>query len=143
MDNITTHSDQQTLDFAQKFVEKIVPGDVLLLHGELGGGKTTFVKGLAVGLGISAIITSPTFTLVRSYDTTHSTIKKLYHLDLYRLKDNDDYQSFGLDEMLDDKSGIVVIEWPEKITLPIKNAWNIYFEHRDGTSRVITVKKST
>lgn len=98
------------------------------LNGELGTGKTTFIKGLAKGLGIKEVITSPTYVFVRSYSfepiirqSFHKDI--LYHLDLYRLENQDKktLQSFGFDEILADPKGIVVIEWAERLSVKINS----------------------
>jgi len=87
--------------------------DVVFLKGELGAGKTTFVQGLAKGLGITNRIISPTFIVVREYAVEGKDIQTLYHLDLYRLKSDQEVESVDIKDCLDDKNGLVVIEWPE------------------------------
>jgi len=82
---------------------------VLALHGDLGSGKTCFVQGLAMALGINQAVTSPTFTIVNEYRGRLA----LYHIDLYRLKDPDEALGFGLEEYLEAK-GITAIEWAER-----------------------------
>lgn len=102
---------------------------VLALTGELGSGKTTFVQGLAEGLGIKNNIISPTFILMRSYPINHqpSTISHFFHLDLYRLEENieREVKSLGIEEIWKDPENIVVIEWAEKIEnlLPKETRW--------------------
>lgn len=95
---------------------KLQPGRVLLLHGDLGAGKTTLSQGIARGLGISEAVTSPTFTLVAEYpvEPPVNGIHRLYHLDLYRLIDPAELDSFGFDELLDPERAVSVIEWPEQ-----------------------------
>lgn len=88
-----------------------VPGDVILLDGDLGAGKTTFTQGFAKQLGVAEPVTSPTFTLVRCYRTCAGF--DLYHADLYRLDQLNEVVDLGLDEMLDEGAA-AVIEWGEK-----------------------------
>lgn len=105
---------------------------ILALTGDLGAGKTTFVQGLAIGMGIDEPIQSPTFVLLNAY---HG----LYHFDLYRLKQEDDFKNLGFDEYFE-KEGICAIEWPERIAklLP-KETINIEFIYKDN-QRIAWVK---
>ena len=91
-------------------------GDVVLLHGDLGAGKTTLTQGIGEGLGVGEPVRSPTFTLVVEHDgrTPDGEPLRLYHLDLYRLAGADDLDSFGFDAYLAPPDGITVIEWPER-----------------------------
>jgi tRNA threonylcarbamoyladenosine biosynthesis protein TsaE len=84
---------------------------VVLLHGDLGAGKTTLTQGIAVGLGVQDYVQSPTFTLVSELQGVQLT---LYHLDLYRLNDEAELESFGYDQYLSPEDGVSVIEWPER-----------------------------
>lgn len=95
---------------AEKLVRHFRIGDVLVLTGELGSGKTVFVRGLALGLGLSdAKVSSPSFTMVSEYPGE----TPLYHLDLYRMRDPSELYEIGWDEYLG-RQGIVAIEWGEK-----------------------------
>lgn len=87
---------------------------VICCWGDLGSGKTTFVQGLAYGLGISKRLLSPTFIIVRHYDVLNSD-KKLHHFDLYRFQSENDLASIGLSEILVQQKTIVCIEWPERL----------------------------
>ena len=109
-------------------------GDVLGLCGDLGAGKTHFVKGLAAALGADADVTSPTFTLIHEYIGGRLP---LYHFDFYRLDDEDDALKIGLDEYLDG-DGVCVIEWADKFPalLPPHTQW-LRFTHREDGARVI------
>ena len=89
---------------------KVTPGTIISLRGSLGAGKTVFAKGFAEGLGITEAIVSPTFTLVQEYDGR----LKLYHLDLYRLSGEDEFESMGGEDFLY-SDGVALIEWSEKI----------------------------
>lgn len=92
------------------------PGDVLLLHGDLGAGKTTLTQGIAAGLGITEPVNSPTFTLVGEHSVPGAPrgIATLYHLDLYRLNDWTELESIGFDDFLAPADGVTIIEWPER-----------------------------
>lgn len=142
-----TKSSKQTESFAKKFAKELRPGDILCLEGDLGGGKTTFIKGLAKGLGIKSRITSPTFVLVKKYkiNTQHSTfnIQYLYHIDLYRLKKVDDILDLGLEEILQDKNSVIVIEWASRIKkfLPKRRKIMIKFEFVGENERKIMLNK--
>ncbi len=93
----------------------LVPGLVIALHGDLGAGKTTFVQGLAAGLGVRERVTSPTFILANEYQTPRGW--RLVHVDAYRLAERgaDEAAAFGLEELLDATDTIVAIEWAERV----------------------------
>ena len=99
-----------TRALAGALAELVEPGDVLLLAGELGAGKTAFTQGLGAGLGIDEQITSPTFTLARHYEGRLA----LHHVDVYRLERFSEMQDIGVAELLD-TGGVLVIEWGDAI----------------------------
>ena len=104
----------------------LFPGTLVLLQGELGAGKTTLIKGIGEGLGITKEeITSPSFIIVREYKGR----LHMYHIDLYRLDRVDDLREEGLDEIVYNAHGVVLIEWPERIydTLP-ENRFHVNME---------------
>ncbi len=106
-----THSAEETFALARSIGEQLKGGEVFLLKGDLGAGKTVFAKGLAAGLGIaSADVTSPSFTLVN----VHEGRLRFYHVDLYRLEAGA-HQGLGLEEILDDDKAVTVIEWAERL----------------------------
>ena len=114
----TSSSEDETRAIAARFAADLQAGDVLLLSGDLGAGKTAFVRGLAEGLGIDpGEVTSPTFTLVHEY---RGGRLPLIHVDLYRLE-RADLDLIGLDQDLADR-GITAVEWPERLTRPIAGA---------------------
>lgn len=92
-----------------KLAECIQSGDVILLHGEMGAGKTVFTKGLCRALGVEDYVTSPTFTVVNEYEGTAFPV---YHFDLYRIEDEDELLEIGFEEYLQ-SGGICIIEWPQ------------------------------
>lgn len=121
---------------------------VIALYGDLGSGKTTFVQGLAEGLGIKKRIISPTFIIVRNYriknHESHSAssgqarIMNLYHIDLYRVEGERDIEGLGIEEIMNDKNNIVIVEWAEKLkNLIPKNRIEIRFEYLKDHSRKI------
>lgn len=108
----TTTSVDATRELAAALAPLIRPGDIVVLSGDLGAGKTAFVQGLGRGLGVQDRITSPTFTLVHEYDGGRLPI---HHLDVYRLGQLSEALDLGLAEMLD-TGGVVLIEWGDVIT---------------------------
>lgn len=107
---ITSHSAEQTSALATRLADSFKSGDVLILTGPLGAGKSVFVRGMAEGMGIDrALVTSPTFTFVNEYQAE----KPLYHFDLYRLRNSSELVEIGWDEYLS-RRGVVVVEWGEK-----------------------------
>lgn len=107
---VISSSEQETRELGKRMAGKVTPGTVISLRGSLGAGKTVFAKGFALGLGITEAIVSPTFTLVQEYDGR----LKLYHLDLYRLSGEDEFESMGGEDFLY-SDGVALIEWSEKI----------------------------
>lgn len=104
-----THSAEETRGLGKALACLLRPGDVVLLDGELGAGKTCFAQGVAHGLGIAQQVTSPTFTLMREY----KGIMPLYHLDLYRLDGPADLRGIGVEEYLDSE-GVLLVEWGDR-----------------------------
>ena len=111
---------------------RLKPGDIVLLTGELGAGKTTFVRGLAQGTGSNAQVASPTFQLVRIYPGR----VRLAHVDLYRVESSTELRDLGLDELAQD--GAVVVEWGDR--LDVDGAALIQIEHLGGDRRLIRTK---
>jgi tRNA threonylcarbamoyladenosine biosynthesis protein TsaE len=128
-----SNSTKQTLLIASEYAKTLNAGDVVLLEGEMGAGKTLFTQGLAKGLGIVEQITSPTYAYMNDYDG------KLYHYDCYRLSSGEDAEALGLTDYfyLD---GICVIEWSKNIAsvLP-KNCKIVKIEKLSEKSRKITL----
>lgn len=106
-----SRSVEETYKIAEKFAKNLKSGDVVILNGDLGAGKTTFTKGLAKALNVKENITSPTFTLMNIY---LSGKLPLYHYDMYRITDEDEAREIGLNEYFYGK-GICVVEWAENI----------------------------
>src|SRR3990167_4919976 len=132
-----TSSPTETKEWAEALAKAITPPKILALFGNLGAGKTTFIQGLAKGLGIRGRVLSPTFIFIRPYKLSKGY--KFYHVDLYRLISEKDAKSIGLTEILGDKNAIVAMEWPEKIeNLLPKGMISIKIEELDETKRKLT-----
>lgn len=112
MSTLTSTSVEQTKQIAAEFAKQLNGGEVIFLEGDLGSGKTTFVQGLAKALGYNGPVRSPTYTLVNIYPTRHSTISKIVHVDLYRLKNEAELLPLALEEYLEDESSVLIVEWP-------------------------------
>lgn len=123
----TTNSTAETEDLGRGWGERLQSGDVVLLKGELGAGKTTFVRGVAQGTGSIAPVASPTFQLVRIYPGR----VQLAHVDLYRVENSAQLADLGLEELA--TQGAVVVEWGER--LDVDGAALIEFEHLGGDRR--------
>jgi len=126
-------SPAETEAFGERFGKRLRPGDLVLLTGELGAGKTTFVRGVARGIGSSAPVASPTFQLVRMY----AGRVQLAHIDLYRIERTSELADLGLDELLD--QGAAVVEWGERLDAP--KAALVHLEHLEGDRRMIRVQR--
>lgn len=105
-----TENEHETSGVGKKLAKELSPGSVIALYGDLGAGKTAFVRGLAEGLGLSARVSSPTFTIVNEYlgDTP------LFHFDMYRLSDADELFEIGWEDYLR-RGGICAVEWSENV----------------------------
>ncbi len=110
---------KETNKLAKKFAKQLMGGEVVLLFGDLGSGKTTFTKSVLKHLGFKGFVTSPTFTIMQEYKTKKFTIN---HFDMYRLNSENEILNFGMDENLyeHNKNRLTFIEWPEKIQSLIK-----------------------
>ncbi len=139
----TLHSKnaEQTHALGQNIGQTITQNISIALNGDLGAGKTTFVQGLAKGLGISKdyYITSPTFNIINDYPSKNFTLS---HLDLYRLADVDELEYIGFDDLLD-SNHIIVVEWPQLLNdISYKFDIVINFEFDDDFNRIISVQAS-
>ena len=113
MDNKITNSAKETKEVAKNLSKTLKAPRLLALYGNIGSGKTTFVQGLAAGLGIKKRVLSPTFVFIREYQLDNNGM--FYHVDLYRLDSNRDIATIGLSDILKTKNAIIAIDWPEKI----------------------------
>lgn len=134
-ETLTSRSEAETRAHAARLAAALAPGAVLLLSGDLGAGKTAFVKGLAEGLGIDADeVTSPTFTLVHQY---RGGRLPLVHVDLYRL-DSADLDEIGMDPDLAAR-GVVAVEWAERLSRALPGARTVRIEDEGDDRRKIHI----
>lgn len=139
-----SRSAEETMEFAINFAKKLKGGEVLALKGDLGAGKTTFVKGLAEGLKVAETITSPTFVMLKTYPIKIDKRKMVFvHVDAYRAETIEDIKSVGIEDFLFRDDVVITIEWPEKITeiLPKNTIW-INFKHLDENRREISLNST-
>lgn len=134
--SFTSHSSDETMDFAYNLASKLNIGDVVVLTGELGSGKTKFTEGFLKYFGLDKEISSPTFNIVNEYKKDNINI---YHFDVYRLEDVSEFYAIGGEEYF--SSGICIIEWGELIeeALP-DNCIRIYFQKDDTDENIRYLK---
>ena len=131
---IETQSEEETTEAGRALAGRLSGGDVLLLYGDLGAGKTAFVRGVAVGLGASGDdVSSPTFTLVQEYRGGRLT---LFHADLYRLTPVE-AADLGLDDV--GEAGVLAIEWADRLARPHFTALSVHIDSLDGDRRRISI----
>ncbi|MCK5672881.1 MAG: tRNA (adenosine(37)-N6)-threonylcarbamoyltransferase complex ATPase subunit type 1 TsaE [Spirochaetales bacterium] len=108
---LISNSANSSIEIGKDLAKKLIPGNIIALRGTLGSGKTTLVKGIAIGLDITDEITSPTYTIISEYTGKIN----LFHMDLYRIDSIEEFELLGTDEFMYDKN-ITIIEWSEKIS---------------------------
>lgn len=143
MDKIyITKSGNETMKLGEAFAKTLKPGEIVCLYGNLGGGKTTFVKGVAEGFGIKERIISPTFIVVRQHDIKQGKIRRLFHVDLYRLGEGEAL-SLGLKDIIEDDQAIILIEWAKKADklLSSKKISKVFFKDLGEEKREIKIVK--
>ncbi|TDT62436.1 tRNA (adenosine(37)-N6)-threonylcarbamoyltransferase complex ATPase subunit type 1 TsaE [Fonticella tunisiensis] len=133
---IITKSPEETYNLGVRLGEQLMPGDIIVLNGDLGAGKTQLTKGIAEGLGVADYITSPTFTIVNEYEGR----LPLYHFDVYRIEDIYEMNEIGFEEYLFG-NGVCVIEWGDMVRelLPY-DVIDIYISKVDEVTRRIDIK---
>ena len=132
---IVSSSTRETVECGKNLTASLLPGDGIFLYGDVGAGKTVFVNGIARGLHIPGIVTSPSFTLINEYAGT----MMLYHVDLYRVEPADIF-FLGLDEYLWG-NGITAVEWAERLDeKDHPRVWRVTIEHKTVNKRIITVQ---
>lgn len=122
-----TRSEAETMRFASALAGMLDAGDTVLLEGDLGTGKSVMARGVARALGIAGAMPSPSFTILIPYEG----VKKLYHFDLYRLADPDEFYAAGLDEFIGG-DGIALVEWPQMAELSIEPSLEMTIRRGEG-----------
>ncbi len=137
MESFISYNEDDTKKFASNFAKNLHKGDIIVLSGELGSGKTKFTEGVLTYFGLENEISSPTFTIVNEYKNSNTTI---YHFDVYRLEDSDEFYAIGGEDYFN--NGICIIEWGELIDdiLP-KPYTKIVFQKLDDDIRKLSIEK--
>ncbi len=135
----------ETIDtVAADIVAKLQPGDVVLLSGDLGAGKTTLSQAIARALGLTQPITSPTFTIMNLYKVSHGEITQLCHIDTYRLESPEEFTPLGMQEFFGAAGTLCLVEWPEHLPTEYKKIAQARFiditlaETEDANTRELT-----
>lgn len=121
---ITTHSADETQALGQRLAKRLLPGDVIAYFGNLGAGKTALTRGIAQGLGVTDLVTSPTYTIVNEYLTGRIP---LFHFDMYRLGSSDELFDIGWEDYLA-RGGVCAVEWSENVEDALRDAIHITIE---------------
>ena len=121
---ITTHSADETQALGQRLAKRLLPGDVIAYFGDLGAGKTALTRGIAQGLGVIDLVTSPTYTIVNEYLTGRIP---LFHFDMYRLGSSDELFDIGWEDYLA-RGGVCAVEWSENVEDALRDAIHITIE---------------
>lgn len=130
----TTHSAKETIEFAKKIGSLLKGGDIIAYKGGLGVGKTTFTRGLAIGMGLADEVISPTFTLVNEYRGDIN----LYHFDMYRIMNSDELETTGFYDYMSEDN-VIAIEWSENISdaLPENTIYITLTRINDNTREIV------
>ncbi len=113
--NYVTISEEETIELGKEFAEKLVLGDIVCMYGDLGAGKTNFVKGICDYFEVEEMITSPTFTIINQYNGfMDGKDIVIFHIDLYRIKSENELNTIGISELLESGYAVKIIEWAEK-----------------------------
>lgn len=136
---LLSNSEETTLEIGKKLAAVLSFGQTVALYGDLGAGKTVLSRGVARGLGVTEAVTSPTFTVVQEY-RLHDK-KMFFHLDMYRIDNEESALAFGIEDFLFAPDAITLVEWPERIKalLPEKDTIVITMEHADHDMRRIII----
>lgn len=139
----SSSSEEQTQRVGVNFALRLVPGDVVAFYGDLGAGKTEFIKGICLGMHVREIVSSPTYTIVNQYvgeDRKQHDVE-IYHIDLYRIESPTELAEIGIEEIFDDHESIKLIEWAEyaEPVLPQSRYEVHFYNDGDDNSRRIEV----
>ncbi|MDA3802509.1 MAG: tRNA (adenosine(37)-N6)-threonylcarbamoyltransferase complex ATPase subunit type 1 TsaE [Patescibacteria group bacterium] len=137
---IITKNSQETFDLAKNIAKDCTGSEVFALNGDLGAGKTAFCQGLAAGFKVKTQVNSPTFNILKLYQTNLKNINTFCHIDAYRLNNGNDLINLGFSDYLEDENTVIAIEWPENVSSALpKRVKNIYFKTLSENKREITL----
>lgn len=134
----TSTSPEQTKKIAADFARTLKGGEIIFLEGDLGSGKTTFVQGLVSTFSHNNEVRSPTFTIVNVYPIARDRLKRIVHIDLYRLKDPSELKALAIEEHMDDQT-VLLIEWPELLESRIQKPYHVIKFEETKEGRLITL----
>lgn len=135
MEKFVSKNESETVGMGREFAGRLGPGSFVALYGDLGAGKTQFVKGVCDAFNVREVVNSPTFTIVNEY---HGTLP-VFHIDLYRMKNVEEIMGIGFDEYLE-AGGVCLVEWAEKLNGIIpENRFDVEMTVVDDTTREISV----
>lgn len=139
----TTNSEEETFELGKEFSKRLTAGDVVLFYGDLGSGKTEFIKGICKQLQVDDIVTSPTFTIMNRYDgNVDGEELPVYHIDLYRIEDKKELNEIGFEECVFESNSIKLIEWAERAdNIVPRSSYQIQIDpdEEDENKREITI----
>ncbi len=139
--NYTSTSELQTKEIAAEFARNLQGGEFIEIVGDLGAGKTVFVRGMVEALGSNARVKSPTFTIMNEYPVQGDHVEKIAHLDLYRFKDASELGALELEDYVNDKT-VICVEWPDVFERsPFEPTHVVKIDHVDAETRKIDIKK--
>lgn len=131
-----SHSEEETLQWAEQFAKTLQPGDAIAFYGNLGAGKTLITRGICLGLNYTGSVCSPTYTILHEYPNE----PPIFHLDLYRLETGSDLEEVGLSRCLSSQ-GITILEWAERLENRIGITHTVHIEILNESERKIIVQK--
>lgn len=135
-----SHSPEETFSLGRELGQSLRGGEILALYGDLGAGKTAFVQGVAAGLGVKATVNSPTFTIMKLYPVKKGEIKRLCHIDAYRLSQSKELLDIGASDYLGAADTVTALEWAERVeSVLTNNLFNIKIKSIGENSREITL----
>jgi tRNA threonylcarbamoyladenosine biosynthesis protein TsaE len=146
VETLFSESEEATIEIGEQFATRLKRGDLVVLKGDLGIGKTEFVKGICRCLSVADLVTSPTFSIINQYagETPEGETLKVYHVDLYRIESPEELVEVGFDDMVFAHDAIKVVEWPENAgTLLPEEYWQVSLEQdkADDNTREIQIEQ--
>ena len=142
---ISVNNIAETEKFAFELGKELVKDDIILFNGDLGTGKTVISKALCKYFGVSDTVISPTFNILKIYNTNHNSIKQILHFDLYRIKDENELINLGFYDYLAYEDSLILIEWPEFAYKLIDRPYyhiKIFRDNNDSNKRMIEYEKN-